>query len=192
MEKVAIILLVLFIFIVLLGPVTCFRLSRDTPEKIYNPQPGQLDDARRKLSTYTTCSTVGQRPGQTRGNADMEAVASVSEFGECPICIGPLVPEPVHTAGSDPLPTLQHVASRVEMVEARQPSGEIDTQSTRGSISVDDDIMTLNSCGHSFHSKCLSSWFLIDRHDCPVCREPYYKVRPHERRDRSFAVPPFI
>ncbi|KAL6401967.1 hypothetical protein AUP68_14428 [Ilyonectria robusta] len=59
---------------------TCFKLSRDDKPKIYNPQPDQLDDARRKLSTYTTCSTVAQRTGGR--NADIEAVAPPSEFGE--------------------------------------------------------------------------------------------------------------
>ncbi|KAF7550355.1 hypothetical protein G7Z17_g5768 [Cylindrodendrum hubeiense] len=201
MEKVGIILLALFLFIILLGPLTCFKLSRDPKPKIYNPQPNQLDDARRKLITYTTCSTVAQRTA--RGpNADVEAVAPPSEFGECPICIGPLIPEPVHTAGSDPLPTLQQVASvttknpatsqescMVEVSRAEHPSPEADAQSIR-SETVDDDILTLNSCGHSFHCKCLSSWFLIERHDCPVCREPYYKS--NLQRNRTFNVPSFF
>ncbi|KAH8733991.1 hypothetical protein BGZ61DRAFT_529207 [Ilyonectria robusta] len=85
MEKVGIILLVLFLFIIIIGPLTCFKLSRDDKPKIYNPQPDQLDDARRKLSTYTTCSTVAQRTGGR--NADIEAVAPPSEFGECAVFI---------------------------------------------------------------------------------------------------------
>lgn len=36
-------------------------------------------------------------------------------------------------------------------------------------------MLTLHSCGHAFHSKCLSTWFLIDRFDCPVCRAVYYQ-----------------
>lgn len=199
MEKVGIILLVLFLFIIIIGPLTCFKLSRDDKPKIYNPQPDQLDDARRKLSTYTTCSTVAQRTGGR--NADLEAVAPPSEFGECPICIGPLIPEPAHTAGSDPLPVEQvtSVATKnprtsqescmVEVSRAGQPSREPDSQSIR-SETVDDDILTLNSCGHSFHCKCLSSWFLIERFDCPVCREPYYKS--HLPRERTLTVPPFF
>ncbi|KPM40788.1 hypothetical protein AK830_g5756 [Neonectria ditissima] len=208
MEKVGIILLALFLFIVLLGPLTCFKLSREEKPKIYNPQPNQLDDARRKLSTYTTCSTVAQRttgPGRT---ADIEAVAPPSEFGECPICIGPLVPEPAHTTGSDALPALAQVASvttkspaasqptsqepcMAEINDAQRQPREVDTQSIR-TDTVDDDILTLNSCGHSFHCKCLSSWFLIERHDCPVCRVPYYKSSGPRREQRTFTVPPFV
>jgi hypothetical protein len=41
----------------------------------------------------------------------------------------------------------------------------------------DDDILSLNTCGHAFHSKCLASWFLIDRYDCPMCRAVYYTKR---------------
>ncbi|KAK7419709.1 hypothetical protein QQZ08_010722 [Neonectria magnoliae] len=207
MEKVGIILLALFLFIILLGPLTCFKLSREEKPKIYNPQPNQLDDARRKLSTYTTCSTVAQRTGQGR-NADVEAVAPPSEFGECPICIGPLIPQPVHTPGSDPLSTLAQVASvttksparsqttsqepcMAEVNDVQRQSREADTQSIR-SDAVDDDILTLNSCGHSFHCKCLSSWFLIERHDCPVCREPYYKTSKVRREQRTFTVPPSL
>lgn len=77
----------------------------------------------------------------------------------------------------------------VEVSRAGQPSREPDTQSIR-SETVDDDILTLNSCGHSFHCKCLSSWFLIERFDCPVCREPYYKS--HLPRERTLTVPPFF
>ncbi|KAH7165643.1 hypothetical protein EDB81DRAFT_754377 [Dactylonectria macrodidyma] len=82
MEKVGIILLVLFLFIIVIGPLTCFKLSREDKPKIYNPQPNQIEDARSKLRTYTTCSTVVQR---TSGgcNDDVEAIAPPSEFGEC-------------------------------------------------------------------------------------------------------------
>lgn len=77
----------------------------------------------------------------------------------------------------------------VEISRGGQPSREADTHSIR-SETVDDDILTLNSCGHSFHCKCLSSWFLIERYDCPVCREPYYKS--HLSRERTLSVPPFF
>lgn len=36
------------------------------------------------------------------------------------------------------------------------------------------EILRLRSCGHWFHARCLSSWFLIDRYDCPVCRKSYW------------------
>ncbi|KEZ39074.1 hypothetical protein SAPIO_CDS10459 [Scedosporium apiospermum] len=42
----------------------------------------------------------------------------------------------------------------------------------------DVEILKLKSCGHWFHARCLSSWFLIDRYDCPVCRKPYWDGKP--------------
>lgn len=53
--------------------------------------------------------------------------------------------------------------------------------------SGDDDILTLKSCHHAFHAKCLSSWFLIERYDCPVCRSPYWQTR--EMRARAASAP---
>lgn len=35
-------------------------------------------------------------------------------------------------------------------------------------------MLTLHTCGHSFHAKCLTPWFLLSRYDCPICRKPYY------------------
>ncbi|TDZ38261.1 hypothetical protein C8035_v006839 [Colletotrichum spinosum] len=52
----------------------------------------------------------------------------------------------------------------------------------------DDDILTLNTCQHAFHAKCLSSWFLIERYDCPVCRSQYWQTR--EMRTRAASAPP--
>ncbi|KAK2043169.1 hypothetical protein LZ31DRAFT_335514 [Colletotrichum somersetense] len=46
----------------------------------------------------------------------------------------------------------------------------------------DDDILTLKGCRHAFHARCLSSWFLIQRYDCPVCRNPYWLSREENAR----------
>lgn len=48
----------------------------------------------------------------------------------------------------------------------------------------DEDVLTLNTCGHAFHSRCLASWFLVERFDCPVCRMVYY-TRPPSRPQSS-------
>ncbi|KAH6872068.1 hypothetical protein B0T10DRAFT_466302 [Thelonectria olida] len=89
------------------------------------------------------------------------------------------IPEPVHTAGSEPLLALQRVtsvtskkpgAAQLEVRDAGRPSREVDAQSARPD-SADDDILTLNRCDHSFRS-----------------REPYYKAH-HVRRERTFTVP---
>lgn len=48
----------------------------------------------------------------------------------------------------------------------------------------EDDILSLNTCRHAFHAKCLASWFLIDRYDCPICRTVYYVKPPPSRAER--------
>ncbi|KAI8715099.1 RING-type domain-containing protein [Fusarium sp. LHS14.1] len=194
MEPVGVILLVLFLFVLIVGPLTCVKLgSRNEKEKVYNPQPDQLDRARRKLSAVTTCSSASQRSTPSE-NADVEAVTSPSELGECPICIGPLIgplmPEPAHTVGDDPPPTLGQASTAASTTQSRGEGEGTAAQSNINLDMEDDDILTLNTCGHSFHSKCLSSWFLIERHDCPVCRTAYYKGGP--RRERTLTVPPFF
>jgi hypothetical protein len=47
----------------------------------------------------------------------------------------------------------------------------------------DDDILTLKNCGHAFHTICLSSWFLTERHDCPVCRGRFWQGMPKARQE---------
>ncbi|CZR40798.1 uncharacterized protein FPRO_10386 [Fusarium proliferatum ET1] len=183
-----------------MGPLACFRMSvRRASEKVFNPQPNQLDNARRKLSTVTTSTVIPQvNPDPT---ADIEAQTPLSGFGECPICIGPLVPEPVHTVNADPRPILEKVSTVTSRETNDKPGPSVQTTDKSGtsaqtmadpSVQTDeaeDDIMTINACGHSFHSKCLSSWFLIERYDCPVCRVPYYKGMP--RRETALSVTPF-
>jgi hypothetical protein len=58
----------------------------------------------------------------------------------------------------------------------------------------EDDILSLNTCRHAFHAKCLASWFLIDRYDCPVCRTVYFVKRrpslPLRAMSAAISVPP--
>ncbi|CAM1507849.1 Fc.00g046970.m01.CDS01 [Cosmosporella sp. VM-42] len=199
MEKVGIILIVLFLTTIVLGPMPA-------QPKIYNPQPEDLGQARQKLTSVTTCSSVGSRANQPE-NVDIEAAAAAAqaEFGECPICIGPLIPEPAHTSG-DNAPTSVEAAgvATVKLTvtttakslpgsngESHEGVVELGRASQVNSLNPsEDDVLTLNTCGHSFHSKCLSSWFLIERYDCPICRLPYYKSR--SRTSRPLGVPAFF
>lgn len=48
----------------------------------------------------------------------------------------------------------------------------------KAGLDRDSEILKLRSCGHWFHARCLSSWFLIDRYDCPVCRKSYWDAAP--------------
>lgn len=123
-----------------------------------------------------SCFSAGACTGRSLDLADILS----------PICIGPLVPEPVHTVNANPRPILEKV-STVTSHETNQAKPGPSVQTTTDE--AEDDIMTINTCGHSFHSKCLSSWFLIERYDCPVCRVPYYQGIP--RRETALSVTPF-
>ncbi len=37
-----------------------------------------------------------------------------------------------------------------------------------------DEVVSLRRCHHTFHSSCLTRWFLTGRYDCPVCRSVYW------------------
>lgn len=99
-----------------------------------------------------------------------------------PICIGPLVPEPALLDGRsirralDELTTLatdrrQLPGPAWKWKKKRDGKGKVGGDGEDG----DDDVLTLNSCRHAFHSRCLASWFLMERYDCPVCRVVYYR-----------------
>ncbi|KAK8135614.1 hypothetical protein PG984_003554 [Apiospora sp. TS-2023a] len=40
---------------------------------------------------------------------------------------------------------------------------------------IDDEILKMRRCPHMFHARCLATWFLMKRYDCPVCRAAYYQ-----------------
>jgi hypothetical protein len=108
-----------------------------------------------------------------------------------PICIGPLVPEPAHVVNNDLRPTLEEVSTATSHKSANHEAKASHQETAIQTIEdpTKDDILTINACGHSFHSKCLSSWFLIERHDCPVCRVQFYKGT--QRRESTLHVSPF-
>lgn len=113
-----------------------------------------------------------------------------------PICIGPLVPEPVHTRSEAAHPVPEDITS---VTLQSHPFGSYLKKVTSPrertimdeAEAPDSEILTLKSCGHSFHTKCLSSWFLLQRHDCPVCRAPYYKRRLRGPRALMVSAPAF-
>ncbi|KAG9250710.1 uncharacterized protein F5Z01DRAFT_343966 [Emericellopsis atlantica] len=197
MEDLSIVLVVIFCLIFIIAPLTgaisSYRRSNRALSAV-DPGPKQLGRARRKLSTVTACST---HPVE-----DTEAAAAQLDLGECPICIGPLVPEPAHIDGGsirlalDELTTAaaSRQSKRVRFCRGRLSfKGALPTTVSPTTCNGDaaeevvDDVLTLNSCGHAFHARCLASWFLIERFDCPVCRVVYYR-RP-SFPDRAVAMP---
>ncbi len=58
------------------------------------------------------------------------------------------------------------------------PIAVIKESKTRGSSRPDesDEVVSLKKCHHSFHFRCLTSWFLTERYDCPVCRSIFWNA----------------
>jgi hypothetical protein len=191
METLTIVVICIFCLFFVLTPlssaVVARRRQRLNPA---DPGPKDLSRARRKLSTVTACSTASGRPDSMVRTPDLEAGLFNPEMDECPICIGPLVPEPLRRDEQSARLALAEVTTVagacVEASTDGAPEGTSESRSKlfgvlpfRKKVKVDsgDDVLTLTTCGHSFHAKCLSSWFLIDRHDCPICRVIYYRRR---------------
>lgn len=110
-----------------------------------------------------------------------------------PICIGPMVPAPIHVKNSE---HHELAAAKSNKLSLRRLSDRFDDDDV---ITVEHDdlnesapedlqIVTINACGHSFHAKCLSSWFLMRRYDCPVCRAVYYHGLSAVRRSSETSL----
>ncbi|KZL74619.1 hypothetical protein CT0861_10547 [Colletotrichum tofieldiae] len=179
----------------------------------YHPRTSQFQDARRKLSTVSECTSAGLE------KLDLESGLNLHDAEpECPICIGPLfVPNNTSAAGAGPMQAMPSQVSggAVEVLEEsggragpiqHTTGGASDGRTTKPPASrwrasmwrlwekspakthtqaSDDDILTLKACQHAFHAKCLSSWFLIGRYDCPVCRNHYWQSREERARTTS-------
>lgn len=48
---------------------------------------------------------------------------------------------------------------------------------------TEQDILPLDTCKHRFHAACLTSWFLLEKYDCPVCKRKYFDPRGRRRSD---------
>ncbi|KAI1391636.1 uncharacterized protein F4822DRAFT_191942 [Hypoxylon trugodes] len=101
-----------------------------------------------------------------------------SEEAECPICLSYLYPKEIPAAAT---PTTNSEVD-LEAGLSRTTTSTTDTvthEKKRQSMQpVDDEVLKLKRCTHIFHARCLATWFLRKKYDCPVCRTPYYQVVP--------------
>lgn len=53
-----------------------------------------------------------------------------------------------------------------------------------------DGVLKMKKCRHMYHARCLATWFLQRRYDCPVCRVQYYQhVEEEEAPSREMLSP---
>ncbi|TIC99221.1 hypothetical protein CH35J_006485 [Colletotrichum higginsianum] len=216
MDELGIILLTLFMFLLVCGPMyrpICLTYMWVQDHRKYHPRTSQFQEARRKLSTVSECTSVGLE------KLDLESgLHQTDAEPECPICIGSLfVATGTNVAGAGPMQTRPSQGAVGVLEESGGEAGptlnsehgrnvRAAASKWRGSAwrwrewkkspvktdakTSDDDILTLKSCKHAFHAKCLSSWFLIGRYDCPVCRNHYWQSREAKTRTASAPIEP--
>ncbi|KAH8646959.1 hypothetical protein BGZ60DRAFT_230997 [Tricladium varicosporioides] len=122
-------------------------IRRRRRRRMFAP-PKQRLDARKKLDTVTI-SSASEENGDRKSSCQ-------SQDSECAICLNELFYQGSENPRS---PTSQTASSAINILDRLQ-AGEV---------------LTLKRCHHSFHASCLTSWYLLERHDCPVCRVDYFK-----------------
>ncbi|KAF4120652.1 Zinc finger, C3HC4 type (RING finger) [Geosmithia morbida] len=139
------------------------------------------------------------------GDIDVESTAAQLEIEKCPICIGPMMPKPAVLKDSKTHRTLHDGNTREALAELSTVASErcrrirnmgrsiwekLKKSQQRDEVQHGNRpyheyevILTLNKCGHTFHSQCLAMWYLMGRYDCPVCRQRYYTPRKRRQID---------
>ena len=72
----------------------------------------------------------------------------------------------------------------------RAPKAANEKQATDEPPEVGDEVLKMKRCRHMFHARCLATWFLQRRYDCPVCRIQYYQPVDEEEAPRRETLSP--
>ncbi|KAI1372755.1 hypothetical protein F4677DRAFT_431431 [Hypoxylon crocopeplum] len=117
-----------------------------------------------------------------------------SEEAECPICLAYLYPADVQASTSV-------VGNKADLEAGNGISRTTTTTTTDVTAEekkrqrmqpVDDEVLKLKRCRHVFHARCLATWFLRKKYECPVCRTPYYQVVDDTDVEEDYRIPPTL
>ncbi|KAI5918864.1 hypothetical protein F4810DRAFT_553001 [Camillea tinctor] len=107
---------------------------------------------------------------------------------ECPICLGCLFANDQQQQPPQPQQTSSSKDAMEVDLEAGKDSVSRTTTTTTSSCSgneekrkkqpINDDVLKMKRCTHTFHSRCLLTWFMNKKYECPVCRTVYYQPPP--------------
>ncbi|KAF2115396.1 hypothetical protein BDV96DRAFT_77306 [Lophiotrema nucula] len=163
--------------IFLVGPfisVWLIRKRRDTQieQRIIKSKDPVMrrEEAKEMLKGVTTISTISDvkyrhvEEIEEKGTTDS---ASILER-DCAICLSTL-----HA------PTQPEPAKLMDEAVVKEGSGQYLPPGKAASVSESsltekEDILKLNVCTHEFHAECLTSWFLMRRYTCPICRAIFF------------------
>ncbi|KAI0546711.1 hypothetical protein F4679DRAFT_403784 [Xylaria curta] len=89
---------------------------------------------------------------------------------ECPICLS--------SFGRRSSDISSHRDSQVDLEAGLEsetvPASGFVWKNSPALQAMDTEILRLHRCGHAFHARCLLTWVLEGRADCPVCRTIFY------------------
>lgn len=128
--------------------------------------------------------------GSVTRDAGASGSGDVADEGDIGVRHSTVSTTPVNPAG----PACDDDDDETPVGRAARLSRRLSMRKHKVSTEREVEILKLRSCGHWFHARCLSSWFLIDRYDCPVCRKSYWegkakRVGPMEAFLRSEYTP---
>lgn len=129
-----------------------------------------------------------------RNSHRMREKSSLTWRATSPICLSSLYFAPERAAEAEV--DLEAGVSRTTTTTCTSTTNSISSQEAAKKAElelppIDDEVMKMKRCQHLFHARCLATWFLRRRYDCPVCRTPYYQeVETRSVRDEIHEQPP--
>ncbi|KAI1099567.1 hypothetical protein F4804DRAFT_321632 [Jackrogersella minutella] len=155
------------------------RWGRRTEEEPKPKLPSSVQHALTQLEMVTE-----KRPRRNSQTESLEA--------ECPICLGYLYGEP-RTSISAACNDVDLEAGNA-MSKTITPTTDVTTEEKKGQATQpnDDEVLKMKRCTHMFHTRCLATWFLRKKYDCPVCRTPYFQVTPEPEHNVDYRMPAAI
>ncbi|KAI1773005.1 hypothetical protein F4818DRAFT_130489 [Hypoxylon cercidicola] len=163
----------------------CGRLSGSTNKRPQTNLPQSIQQALTQLEGVTE-----KRPVRNPQTESQEA--------ECPICLGFLYPREARTSTSAASKKgdldLESGLGAPKATTTTTTTTEITTQETKDQPiqPIDDEALMLKRCHHIFHARCLATWFLRKKYNCPVCRAPYYQQVEEMEPDEDYRIPPLL
>ncbi|KAI0599283.1 hypothetical protein F4775DRAFT_133830 [Biscogniauxia sp. FL1348] len=107
---------------------------------------------------------------------------------ECPICLGCLFAseEQQQQQTSSPSPSPRDAAKvdleagkggvlRPTTTESTVTSSDNEKTKQQQQQPINDEVLKMKRCTHMFHARCLVTWFMNKKYECPVCRTVYYQ-----------------
>ncbi|ROW01855.1 hypothetical protein VMCG_05563 [Cytospora schulzeri] len=137
---------------------------------------------------------------------EIERPAQVSqEELECPICMGELfrrisIPQPrttriipkaetrsgtIKSEAEIPPPSTGIIPPAIQSPDHDGSPPPPDSSMVRWFA---DDVVSLRTCQHIFHGRCLTTWFMMERYDCPLCRAAYWGAALDEKIKKGEAT----